>query len=170
MTWKTLLLVATCFVGTALGAEPARVDAAAAFARLKALAGEWQARSAQLGSVRLRYEVVAGGSAVLEQFGTDSGNDHSMVTVYHLDGDRLILTHYCMAKNQPRMEAKRFDPAGGNLEFEFVDATNLSGPDAGHMHTAAFRFVDADHFESRWQFFEGGKVKFTEEAKYSRLK
>jgi hypothetical protein len=170
MLCKTLLLVATCFVGSALGADPARVDAAAAFARLKELAGEWQARSPQMGSVRLKYEVVSAGSAVLEQFGTDSGNDHSMVTVYHLDGDRLILTHYCMAKNQPRMEAKRFDPAGGNLEFEFVDATNLSSPNAGHMHTAAFRFVDADHFDSRWQFFEGGKAKFTEEARYSRVK
>jgi len=170
MRYKTLLVLGMCFGWTAFGAESARVDAPAAFARLKGLAGEWQARSPQMGSVRLRYEVVSGGSAVLEQFSADSGNDHSMVTVYHLDGDRLILTHYCMAKNQPRMEAKRFDPAGGNLEFEFVDATNLSGPNAGHMHTAAFRFVDGDHFDSRWQFFEEGKAKFTEEAKYSRVK
>ena len=51
------------------------------------------------------YRVTAAGSAVMEVL--FPGTDHEMVTVYHQDGDDLILTHYCAAGNQPRMKCRR---------------------------------------------------------------
>jgi len=43
-----------------------------------------------------------GGTAVLERFThPGSGGPQTMLTVYHLDGDDLLLTHYCVAGNQP---------------------------------------------------------------------
>ena len=39
------------------------------------------------------------------------GTGHAMTTVYHLDGRDLVLTHYCMGGNQPRMRAKTTEGA-----------------------------------------------------------
>jgi hypothetical protein len=75
-----------------------------------------------------------------------------------------------MAGNQPRMAARSFDAAGGELVFDFIDATNLKSPDAGHMRTVKFRFVDDDHFESEWQFYKDRKPAMTERARYARVR
>jgi hypothetical protein len=146
-------------------------DSAAAFAQLKSLAGDWESKAPDGKKSRARYEVVSGDSAVVERFESDAmGPANAMVTVYYLDGNRLRLTHYCMAHNQPRMQAESFDKSTGELRFVFLDATGLSGPETGHMHNATFRFVDADHFTADWQFFEGGKPKMTESMQYTRVR
>ncbi|HLJ45814.1 MAG TPA: hypothetical protein VKU01_07400 [Bryobacteraceae bacterium] len=139
------------------------VDAAAAFDRLKALVGSWEAPIKD-GKMTVTYELMAGGTAVVEK---DSMN---MVTVYYLDGDRLLLTHYCMAGNQPRMQARKFDSQTGELDFQFLDATNLKSPSAGHMHNARIRFVDGEHFNAAWQFYEKGEPKFAEDFQFTRVR
>ena len=48
-----------------------------------------------------------------------------MVTLYHMDGDPMMLTHYCLAKNQPRMAAIEIGEDGGEVTFEFLDGTSL---------------------------------------------
>jgi hypothetical protein len=146
-------------------------ESQAAFARLKSLAGEWEGADANGGKSHLRYEVISGGSAVAEHFQSDDmGAANAMLTVYYLDGGQLVLTHYCMAQNQPHMQAQSFDSAIGDLQFAFVGASGLPGPEAGHMHNASFRFIDADHFSTDWQFFEGGKLKFNETVQYRRVR
>jgi hypothetical protein len=145
-------------------------DSETAFARLKGLAGEWESKNAK-GTSHIRYEVISGGSAVAEHFESDAlGSGNAMLTVYYLDGNQLVLTHYCMARNQPHMQAESFDNATGELRFEFAGATGLSSPEAGHMHSASFRFIDADHFSTDWQFFENGKPKFNEAVQYTRVR
>lgn len=142
-------------------------DAAVAFAKLKTLAGEWEANTS-MGKSRLTYEVISGGNAVVEHESIEKEGD--MLTVYHLDGDRLLLTHYCVAGNQPRMEAKAFDAQSGELRFQFLDATNLVNPNNGHMHNVTLHFVDNNHLATEWQFFENGQQKFTEKAQYTRIR
>lgn len=68
-----------------------------------------------------------------------------MVTTYYVDGDDLMMTHYCWLKNQPRMRASMPSEHVKRLAFSFVDATNLSNPAQPHMHGVAFTFQDADH-------------------------
>ena len=143
------------------------IDAKAAYARLKALAGEWKSDNDN-GQERLSYRVIAGGTAVVER--DTAGQRPEMLTVYHLDGGRLLLTHYCMAGNQPRMQAQRFDPETGELEFQFLDATNLANSGAGHMHAVRLRFVDNEHLDSVWQFYENGRPKMTETARFTRVR
>ena len=166
-----LLLMAGWLAVTAVqGTDPKsdnRTDAAAAFARLKTLVGEWEADT-QKGKDHLSYELTGGGTAVVER--ETAEQMPGMLTVYHLDRDRLILTHYCMAGNQPRMQARAFNPASGDLQFQFLDITNLSSPGAGHMHNVRLRLVDHDHFQSEWQFYEDGKPKFSETATYVRVR
>jgi hypothetical protein len=150
---------------------PNAKDAAAAFAQLKSLAGDWESKAPDGSKSHARYEVVSGGSAVVEHFESDAmGPANAMITVYYRDGDHLRLTHYCMAHNQPRMQAESFDRSAGELRFVFLDATGLSGPEAGHMHNATFRFIDADHFTADWQFFDGGKPRMTESMQYNRVR
>jgi hypothetical protein len=140
-------------------------DAASAFERIKGLAGSWEGTT-KAGKAHLTYEVVSGGNAVLEREAVEGMPP--MLTVYYLDGDRLLLTHYCMAGNEPRMQARHFDSANGELKFEFLDATNLSSPAAGHMHDATLRIIDHDHLASAWEFYQDGKPKFSETFEYTR--
>lgn len=159
----SLLLLACATFHVTHASEPDGIDSNAAFARLKALVGEWRAEKAHVA-----YELIAGGSTLLERETVEKMPP--MLTVYHLDGDRLLLTHYCMAGNQPRMQARAFDRTSGELRFEFLDATNLKGADAGHMHNATFRFLDDNHFVSEWDFYENGRRQSTETFKYTRVR
>jgi len=166
---KRSILIAVLLAAVMAGAadQPKTIDSKAAFARLKQLAGEWQSAQAADGKTsHLSYRVIADGSAVEERF---TGAPGEMLTVYTLSGDRLLLTHYCMAHNQPRMEAHSYNSASGSLDFDFLDATGLASPGTGHMHSASFQFIDNDHFRTTWQFVENGKPKFNEPFEYTRV-
>jgi hypothetical protein len=158
-----LLLVGVAVAGSA---KSSQVQANAAFTRLKSLVGNWEADTSK-GKVTSRYELIACGSVLLEHL-TVPGDDE-MLTAYHLDGDQLVLTHYCMAGNQPRMVAQGFDASSGELDFAFAGASNLK-PGAGHMHDASFRLISQDRYDAKWDFFEGGKAKFSEDFHYTRVK
>ncbi len=164
-----VLLVSTCALAADSGTAT-KSDAAAIFERFKGLEGEWTAESSTLGKVQASYRVVGGGSAVEESFSAENIPGGAMITVYHLNGNRLMLTHYCSTQNQPRMVAKRLNAAKGEVEFAFLDITNLSSPKAGHMRNAKFQFADNDRFTAAWQFFEGGKLKNTEVEQYTRVR
>lgn len=148
--------------------EPAKpeVDSAAAFFRLKALAGEWDVDSPQ-GKGHSRFEVIANNTVVLEHF-TEPGMQE-MLTAYYLDGAQLVLTHYCEAGNQPHMVAQKFDAASGELDFAFAGGSNID-PGTAHMHNATFQLTSNDAFAAKWDFMEGGKMKFSMAARYTRAK
>lgn len=165
-----LALAFLAFARTPAEEKPDRAAAAEAFERLTELAGVWEASLANGHKATSRYEVVAAGSVLLERYADTSqpaGNE--MVTLYHLDGDRLLLTHYCMAKNQPRMRLTAFDPANGELAFDFLDATNLPDPSAGHMHRARFRLEGKRRYTTEWEYVEGGKTSFREKLDFTRV-
>src|SRR6187399_3016182 len=74
--------------------------------KMKTLVGTWVAADKdgkptdQVVSV---IKLTAGGSAVHETL--FPGEAQEMVSVYTADGPDLLLTHYCMLGNQPRMKA-----------------------------------------------------------------
>src|SRR5205814_1806608 len=88
LIFATLLLASTG-VQAADTKTNATMDAKAAFARLKTLAGEWQADTS-MGKARIAYTVIAGGTAVVERETAEQMPE--MLTVYNLDGGRLLLT------------------------------------------------------------------------------
>ena len=80
-----------------------------------------------------------------------------MITMFNLDGpNRLLMTHYCAAGNQPRMQAS-VSPDGKTITFNFVDATNLASPDAGHMQQMVLTVLDDNHHTEDWTFIDHGK-------------
>jgi len=161
----SLLLVAPAVYGA--GSAPSAIDAKAAFDRLRTLVGEWQAKTENGKTIHIKYDLIAGGSALVER---EVVENTAMETIFHLDGSRLLLTHYCMLGNHPRMQARKYDPATGELTFEFLDVTNLATPTAAHMHNVQMRIVDKDHLTSQWQLFEGGQMKSTDNLLFTRLK
>jgi len=78
----------------------------------------------------------------------------NMITMFHMDGDRLLMTHYCGAGNQPRMKVVASDAK--SVSFEFFDGTNI-GPGDGHMQHVTFTYPDADHHTEDWLFLDHGK-------------
>ena len=131
----------------------------AALERLKALAGDWEET--------LQYRTIAGGTTVLET-SFDAHPGQEMATTFYLDGDRLMLTHYCMAKNAPRLEATAFADGGRTVVFTLVDGANLPTRDRGHMDKAVIRFVGPDRITSRWTWYENGTEKWFEEIVQTR--
>jgi hypothetical protein len=131
----------------------AQSDAQKSFDKLKTLVGSWQGKNADGKPVQISFRDTAGGTALMSEI---TAGDEDMISMIHLDGDRLLLTHYCPAGNQPRMKAS-VSPDGKTIMFDFVDATNLSSPEAGHMQRAVFTFLDADHHSEEWDYMDHGK-------------
>ena len=161
-SWRIApLAVLVLSVGAGVGATapPARSapPASAALERFKALAGEWVAAEdgemVKKGDLVARYAVTAGGSAVVET--VFPGRAHEMVTVYHADGPDLVLTHYCMEGNQPRMRAK--GAQGTRFDFAYDGGTNIDPKRDRHMHSASLALLSADELRSEWTELADGK-------------
>jgi len=146
----TLATFVLLFFASAVFAAP---DAKTSFASLKSLTGAWEGKTSDGKPVQVSYRVTAGGSALMSEI---QGMHENMITMFHLDGDRLMMTHYCGAGNQSRMVATT-SPDGKVVAFDFLDATNLSSPEAGHMHRVVVTMVDADHHTEEWTFKSGDK-------------
>jgi len=165
-----LLLLISATVGAKSPTTPAEVQSAAALARLKSLAGEWQSVGPKGEHAKLKYEIISGGSAVMERFSSDTlpPNSGEMITVYYLDRGELVLTHYCIARNQPHLRATLYDPKTGELDFDFVNGGNISTGEEGHMHSANMRFIDHNHLSTEWQYMEGRSPKLKEVSLFTR--
>ncbi len=165
-----VVLLATA-VSTA-GQQPVKqapgADAQKAFSALKTLAGSWEGvetsdpANPETGSGAHRevsLRVASSGNALVHEIrapGTpgDTTTSQPTVTVVYVDGDRLMLTHYCDIGNRPRMAATA-SPDGTRIEFNFVD---VSGSTAnGLMHDAIFTIIDSNHHTEDWTWAMGDK-------------
>jgi hypothetical protein len=127
-----------------------------AFDKIRTLAGSWEGTVAGK-KVSANYKVMSAGSAVmLVQEGDDPSDE--MVTVFHPDNKDLMVTHYCSAKNQPRMRMlPGTDP--NVIKFEFLDATNLPSPNLPHMVGLTLKLLDGNHHVQSWTFSMNGKTQ-----------
>jgi hypothetical protein len=155
---RTLLatLIGAGLTVPAAATEPgARPDGRAAFDRLKRLAGEWEGTvmTPDGPPVRVRWEPTAGGHVMRETMFPGTG--HEMVTMYHLDRGELVLTHYCVAGNQPRMKLATFTPE--EVAFDFTGGGNLDPARDTHMHTGRLLFKGDDRLETDWKEYAMGQ-------------
>jgi hypothetical protein len=144
------------------GQEPGaqQTSAEQAFARLKTLAGNWKGQAGMgpgmSAPVRVSLRVTSGGAAVLHEMVPEGRSDDPTrgdddpITMFYVDGDRLLLTHYCdSGRNRPRMVGT-LSPDGKTVEFDFLDVSG--GTKDGHMHQAVFTFIDSDHHTEDWTY------------------
>jgi hypothetical protein len=121
-----VLRIATFVIltGTALFAQS---DAQKALDHFKAMEGTWVGKGARGDTAEVTYRVIAGGTSVMADI---KMGDESMTSLYYVDGQRLMMTHFCPSNNQPRMQAT-ISSEGKIVTFDFLDATNLASPSAG---------------------------------------
>jgi len=167
-------------LGLALGAlAPAargqETPAGAMFERMATLQGDWKgtyqwsgARTAS-GPLRATYYLSGNGSALIEDLAMGEGDKPSMTSVYHVDGSELRMTHFCAAKNQPRLKATKVDAEKGIAEFSFVDATNIGPSNPGHVNACEVRILGPDQIHIKF-VFEGGKAQAVEDITLQRAK
>jgi hypothetical protein len=159
----SVLLLATAGVtltGCASHSQPRAVTAATdaersvLLDRVKQLDGEWETTDEKgqrrIGSI---FKVSSAGSVVREVM--FPGSDHEMTNLYHMDGNTLVLTHYCAIGNQPRMRAAAAGP--NQIQFKFDSVTNRTAPDQMYMGQMTLEIVDADHIIERWHHINEGK-------------
>lgn len=132
-----------------------------AFERLKRLEGRWIGTSTNGWTDTAELRVIAGGSVVMAT-SFDSHPNETMVTMFHLDGERLLLTHYCVARNQPRLVATEISEDGRRILFEWLDGTGLRSREDGHMDKALFEITGEDRYTSRWTWYQKGEERWME--------
>lgn len=164
----SLLIMATLSGGALI--DGVKTKAELAFEKFQALAGIWQGKAEDGRVIRDRYEVIAAGTVVVQESEFEAHPGERMMTVVHLDGDRLILTHYCVARNQPRMVAKHISDDGNKVEFEYFDGTNMKDRNVGHMDKVIWEFKGTDTLSSQWSFYKDGKETFMEKFVSTRVK
>jgi hypothetical protein len=153
---RSLIAVSLVVLFAALAAH-AQSGTQQPFDSIKALAGNWEGKTQMSDPIQVSFRLTAGGSAVMSEIVSHmNGKSEDMITMFNMDGERLLLTHYCAAGNQPRMKASA-SADGKTLTFDFIDATNLSSQDAPHMHRVVFSFIDGNHHTEAWHFAVGGK-------------
>jgi hypothetical protein len=154
---KRLLVVSAIFA-LAAPAFSQGMSPQKAFEYLKKLAGTWEMKGPSGESMRVVYKVTGAGSSLIEtQF---PGEAHEMVSVYHMDGKDLMMTHYCAAGNQPTL---RYKPGKESniLFFDFVRGSNMKPTDM-HIHSAKY-FIgsNANEVRSDWIGWSNGKYAAT---------
>ena len=165
-------LISLLATGAAFAGEAQRaVDAKAALEMLKSLDGRWagegSAEESHAGEFSHQFRRSANDTVVMETM--FAGSDHEMINMYHLDGEDLVLTHYCAAGNQPHMKLDRGNASATELRFDFAGGTNLDPAEDEHIHAAKIIFVDGDHITSSWTGYQGGTEAGVTEFELSRM-
>lgn len=150
MKTRFVSLLLTSLLAIAAHAE---TPAQTTFNALKKLEGTWVFGKGK-DAAKVIYKVTGAGSALIET--QMPGTKMEMVSVYHLDGpDKLMLTHYCAAQNQPVMVLKP-GSNGKDFWFDFVSGTNMKPTDM-HIHNVHYRILDKNHIITEWGGYMNGK-------------
>jgi hypothetical protein len=149
--------------GHSFAAGEARLDGKAGFAKMKELAGEWTNKAEGQAVI---YRVMSKGKSVMEIL--YAGTDHGMVTMYYLDGDDLVATHYCAQGNQPRFKLDPKASRASKLVFDFAGGTNLDPVKDTHMHAQRFTLVDTNHLTVERDAYEDGRKSHTHQVEFTR--
>ncbi|MGH8175600.1 MAG: hypothetical protein ACREV5_04990 [Steroidobacter sp.] len=148
---SVLSLITCAMCPTQAAAES---TAAEVFRQLSSLAGVWEGKFSNGRAHGVTYKLTAGDSVLVETWSLAPGRES--MTLYHMDGDTLIATHYCPAGNQPTLQLAA-PSADTDFVFEFRSATNLVQPIASHQHQFEIRLLNKDSFWRSETYVEKGE-------------
>ncbi len=161
------VLLAGISASTAVAAPPTPDQSRAVYERIKGWSGEWVGESTKGWKETISYRVIAKGSVVMES-SFDAHPNETMISMYHPDGDRLLLTHYCVARNQPRLVLSDVAEDLSVATFTFLDGTNLPSRDKGHMDKLVVKFNEDGSLTKQWTWYQNGNESWLEEIRLTR--
>jgi hypothetical protein len=144
--------------------DPAQREAL--FAAVRSLEGKWQSEGPDGEPSYSTFEVTSAGSAVREVM--LPGTEHEMTNMYTLDGNELVMVHYCAGGNQPIMRADSFED--GRLVFRSAGVRDLKAADEVYMGSMTLVVIDADKVEQQWVALKGGEVEHEMTIALERVK
>jgi len=161
-----VVLISLCTMAFAQS-DAQKSDPQASFDKLKTLSGSWLGpvtTDPPMGGemdnkpLRVTLRVTSRGNAMMHEMKEDGAPDDptrydNPITMLYVDGDRLLLTHYCDAGNRPRMVGK-LSPDGKKVEYAFLDVSGNT--QFGHMDHAVFTIIDANHHIEDWTYLMPG--------------
>jgi hypothetical protein len=147
-----LLLIACALSGQIVPNEESK--SAAAFKQLASLVGDWEGVQDGV-PIKEMYTLTANGSALMVQ--TKPGDEPVMITMFTVDGDHLIATHYCSAGNQPQMVTGVPSDLEKGVTFSLERVTGMKTPDDWHNTGLTLTLDDKDHMTQRWTYLYKGK-------------
>src|SRR5919197_6531010 len=160
-TPKSLLFVYVLAATVAISAQNRPQDSsksAAVFKQLTSLVGEWEAVQDGV-PVKETYTLTANGSVLMSE--TKPTDSQPMITMFTVDGDHLIATHYCVAGNQPQMVTGVPDDLQKGLTFSLDRVTGMKTPEDWHNTGVTLTLDDKDHMTQRWTYLYKGKTGTT---------
>jgi hypothetical protein len=152
VVFASVALAVAVIVSAALGADKTKSEEA--FDRLTSLQGEWKGKINGVNTT-LIYTLTANGSALMEKCRPEKRPE--MITMFTVDGDHLIATHYCSAQNQPQMETPPITDVQKPLEFALVRITGLRSSDDFHNTGLTVIQEDNNHLTQEWSYQSKGK-------------
>jgi len=139
------------------------------FERMRQLVGSWEGEMVMgEGPVKVKatYKLTSGGSALVETF--FEGAPHEMVTVYYdTRKGELMMTHYCMLRNQPKMMLMTM--VGDVLEFDLAKDAPIDVAKDWHMHSLSIVMKDKDGMTQKWLQYKEGKADKAVEIAFKRV-
>lgn len=163
-TSLTLFLIFTAALYTSADEKAQMPDymkpytGSAEFEQIKSLAGTWSGTGVMHGKeepVTVVYETSAGGSVVIER--SFPGTPAEMITLYSERDGQIVMTHYCMLKNQPELALKSSN--GGVLEFDLIGGSNMDASKDMHMHSLKLTIKDDNTIVQEWTPYMGGEAQ-----------
>lgn len=150
-----LLVTSPAFAGGEHEFQP--YTGSALFEKLKTLEGKWtgtvQHGKGEVSPAEVNYEVSSGKTALIEKL--FQGTPAEMVSIYNDENGELVMTHYCMMRNQPKLKVKK--AARKQIELEMFEANGVKMSDA-HMHDLKITFDGPDSITQEWRGYEDGKL------------
>lgn len=151
---KILPALLICFVvGVTSAAQTTAPssDAQKAFDNMKSLAGSWQGTIMNI-PINVTIRPASSGTAILHEATTDGGHPpNHEITMFYVEGDRLLATHFCDAGNRARFEGK-LSPDGKSSEFNLLDVAGSTK--GGLVKRIVFTIIDANKHVVEFTFIK----------------
>ena len=144
----SLIASAACQASGPVVVEVDPVQREALLGAVRALEGSWALGEGEHAGV-IEFQLTSNGSVVRELM--FPGDEHEMTNMYSLDGNSLVMTHYCSVGNQPRMRATAVE--GNRIVFESDGVGDLKAADEHYMGAMTLVLVDDDTIEQHWVSF-----------------
>ena len=119
------------------------------FDKMKTLAGSWQGMIMGI-SINVTIRLASSNTAILHEATTEGGRaPNHEITMFYVDGDRLLATHYCDAGNRAHFEGK-MSPDGS--EFNLLDVAGSTK--GGLLKRMVFTAIDANKHVVEFTFIK----------------